>query len=212
MTLDIGEKIKTSRKEAGFTQEDAADGIGVSRQTILSWENNKSYPDIISVIKMSDIYNVSLDYLLKGEKNMSNYYNYLEESTNVVKSNTKKEKLILIASYIVVWAIAMVTFWFFNAAEDAMGYSLMYLWIILPVTTLVVSFFIGKYDMWGKAKWIAAPILGIMYMLAEYGTFSMANNVAFGKINPPEWKMIVIDIAISIMGIGIGTLLSRKKK
>ena len=72
MTLDIGEKIKTSRKEAGFTQEDAADGIGVSRQTILSWENNKSYPDIISVIKMSDIYNVSLDYLLKGEKNMSN--------------------------------------------------------------------------------------------------------------------------------------------
>ena len=85
MTLDIGEKIKTSRKEAGFTQEDAADGIGVSRQTILSWENNKSYPDIISVIKMSDIYNVSLDYLLKGEKNMSNYYNYLEESTNVVK-------------------------------------------------------------------------------------------------------------------------------
>ena len=68
MTLDIGEKIKTSRKEAGFTQEDAADGIGVSRQTILSWENNKSYPDIISVIKMSDIYNVSLDYLLKGEK------------------------------------------------------------------------------------------------------------------------------------------------
>ena len=42
MTLDIGEKIKTSRKEAGFTQEDAADGIGVSRQTILSWENNKS--------------------------------------------------------------------------------------------------------------------------------------------------------------------------
>ena len=50
MTLDIGEKIKTSRKEAGFTQEDAADGIGVSRQTILSWENNKSYPDIISVM------------------------------------------------------------------------------------------------------------------------------------------------------------------
>lgn len=36
MTLDIGEKIKTSRKEAGFTQEDAADGIGVSKQTILS--------------------------------------------------------------------------------------------------------------------------------------------------------------------------------
>ena len=65
MTLDIEEQIKTSRKEAGFTQKDAADGIGVSRQTILSWENNKSYPDIISVIKMSDIYNVSLDYLLK---------------------------------------------------------------------------------------------------------------------------------------------------
>ena len=45
-----------------------------SRQTISNWENEKSYPDIISVIKMSDCYEVSLDYLLKGEQTMKTYY------------------------------------------------------------------------------------------------------------------------------------------
>ncbi len=42
-----------------------------SRQTISNWETEKTYPDIISVVKMSDLYNVSLDLLLKGESAVS---------------------------------------------------------------------------------------------------------------------------------------------
>lgn len=76
-----------------LTQEQVAELLGVSRQTISNWENEKSYPDIISVIKMSECYDVSLDYLLKGEK-MKSYYDYLEESTNVVKSNTNRNKIL----------------------------------------------------------------------------------------------------------------------
>ena len=88
MEYDIGSKIKAARLEKKLTQEQVAELLGVSRQTISNWENEKSYPDIISVIKMSDCYEVSLDYLLKGEQTMKTYYEYLEESTNVVKSNT----------------------------------------------------------------------------------------------------------------------------
>ena len=43
-------------------------------------------------------------------------------------------------------ALAMIVFWFFTSGSDAMGYSLMYLWIILPVTTFVESMLIGKND------------------------------------------------------------------
>lgn len=118
--------------------------LGVSRHTISNWENEKSYPDIISVIKMSECYDVSLDYLLKGEQKMKNYYDYLEESTNVVKSNTNRNKIITILSYLLIWAFAMIVFWLFTNGSDAMCYSLMFLWSILPVTTFIVSVVIGK--------------------------------------------------------------------
>ena len=84
MEHDIGCKIKAARIEKKLTQEQVAELLGVSRQTISNWENEKSYPDIISVIKMSECYDVSLDYLLKGEQKMKSYYDYLEEITNVV--------------------------------------------------------------------------------------------------------------------------------
>ena len=61
--MDIGAKIKQARMEAKMTQEQVAEGLGVSRQTISNWENDKTYPDIISVIKMSDLYDISLDKL-----------------------------------------------------------------------------------------------------------------------------------------------------
>ena len=80
------------------------------------------------------------------------FVKHLEESTNVVKSNTNKNKIITILSYLLIWAFAMIVFWFFTSGSDAMGYSLMFLWIILPVTTFIVSVVIGKNDFWGKGK------------------------------------------------------------
>ena len=206
MEHDIGSKIKAARLEKKLTQEQVAELLGVSRQTISNWENEKSYPDIISVIKMSDCYEVSLDYLLKGEQKMNTYYDYLEESTNVVKSNTNRNKIITILSYMLVWAIAMIAFWFFTSGSDAMGYSLVYLWILLPVTTFFVSVIIGINDFWGIKKWAFTVFFGIMYMLAEYGTFKMANNIAFNKLNAPDWGMIAGGTIISATGMLIGFL------
>ena len=102
--MNIGSKIKKSRTEAKITQEQAAEALGTSRQTISNWENEKSYPDIASVLKMSDLYGVSLDFLLKGEVPMKDYLDYIEESTNVVKSKDKLSKLVLISSYLVIWS------------------------------------------------------------------------------------------------------------
>ncbi len=209
--MDIGSKIRQSRTEAKITQEHAAEALGVSRQTISNWENEKSYPDIVSVLKMSDLYHVSLDYLLKGEQTMNSYMNYLDESTNVVKSKNKFSKLLLILSYLVIWAIAVIAFWCFTDETDGIGYSLIYLWIILPVATFVVSLLISKNNHWGKGKWFGSIGFGIMYMLGEYATFSMANNVAFNKVNAPEFSMIIVGTVISLIGMAIGHLLYIKR-
>lgn len=210
--MDIGVKIKKSRAESGLTQEQAAEALGISRQTISNWENEKSYPDIISVLKMSDLYNVSLDYLLKGEQAMSSYIDYLDESTNVVKSKTKISKLMLILSYLIIWAVAIILFWFTPAADDAIGYSLTFLWVILPVTTFVISLLISKNNYWGSRKWIGSIGFGIMYMLAEYATFKMANNVTFNKVNVPEFGMIIAGAIVSLIGMSIGHIVFTRKE
>lgn len=102
--MEIGKKLKNARIEAGLTQEKAAEKIDVSRQTISNWENEKSYPDIISVIALSDLYSVSLDELLKGDQKMAEY---LEESTNVVKSNKKLTGAILLNIILMILLIAL---------------------------------------------------------------------------------------------------------
>ena len=91
--MEIGKKLKNARIEAGL-----------SRQTISNWENEKSYPDIISVIALSDLYSVSLDELLKGDQKMAEH---LEESTNVVKSNKKLTGAILLNIILMILLIAL---------------------------------------------------------------------------------------------------------
>ena len=100
--MEIGKKLKNARIEAGLTQEKAAEKIDVSRQTISNWENEKSYPDIISAL--SDLYSVSLDELLKGDQKMAEH---LEESTNVVKSNKKLTGAILLNIILMILLIAL---------------------------------------------------------------------------------------------------------
>lgn len=102
--MEIEKKLKNARIEAGLTQEKAAEKIDVSRQTISNWENEKSYPDIISVIALSDLYSVSLDELLKGDQKMAEH---LEESTNVVKSNKKLTGAILLNIILMILLIAL---------------------------------------------------------------------------------------------------------
>ena len=65
--MELGKHIRKYRTEANISQEELADKVFVSRQTISNWENNKSYPDIKSLVLMSEIFHVSLDQLIKGD-------------------------------------------------------------------------------------------------------------------------------------------------
>lgn len=68
--MQLGQAIAQIRKERGLTQEAFAKMYNVTRQTVSNWENEKSYPDLSTVVKISDEFNVSLDVLLKGDFRM----------------------------------------------------------------------------------------------------------------------------------------------
>ena len=65
--MELGKQIKRYRVEANLSQEELADKVFVSRQTISNWENDKNYPDINSLVLMSEVFHVSLDHLVKGD-------------------------------------------------------------------------------------------------------------------------------------------------
>ena len=65
--MDVGIRIKKYREKQNISQDELAEKIFVSRQTISNWENSKSYPDIKSLLLLSDIFKVSLDDFMKGD-------------------------------------------------------------------------------------------------------------------------------------------------
>ncbi|MCI8939541.1 MAG: helix-turn-helix transcriptional regulator [Dorea sp.] len=65
--MELGKQIKKYRSELSLSQEALAEKIYVSRQTVSNWENDKNYPDINSLLRLSEVFQVSVDILIKGD-------------------------------------------------------------------------------------------------------------------------------------------------
>lgn len=65
--MELGKQIKKYRSENSLSQEALAERVFVSRQTISNWENDRSYPDVKSLVILSEVFDVSLDQLIKGD-------------------------------------------------------------------------------------------------------------------------------------------------
>lgn len=217
--MEIGSKLKKARSEKGLTQEQTADVLGVSRQTISNWENNKSYPDIISVIKMSEIYSISLDHLLKEDNSMNRkqtYMEYLEETTNAVKSKRNLEKVILFSAYFLVWAIAEVVFWSVRGPMT-IRCDVIFRWILLPLLTLVTTVIIARNNYWGKANWFSVFAAAATFFTIPYTKFfsegiTDANvDTTYFVFRWPNSGYMAIGVLVALCGIWIGSILRDKK-
>lgn len=72
--MNMANRIQYLRKTKGLSQEELADKVGVSRQAVSKWESEQSTPDIEKIISMSELFEVTTDYILKGIEpvNMTN--------------------------------------------------------------------------------------------------------------------------------------------
>lgn len=68
--MELNKQIKKYRTMMNLSQEELAEKVYVTRQTISNWETGKSYPDIHSLLLLSSLFNVSLDQLIKGDLEM----------------------------------------------------------------------------------------------------------------------------------------------
>ncbi|WP_461243857.1 helix-turn-helix domain-containing protein [Secundilactobacillus muriivasis] len=102
--MKFGERLKRERMAQQLTQREMAGQLNVSRQTISSWETGNSYPDIDSLIRLSDAYQISLDVLLKEDSGMKEYLKkqeVMDEIKPIVKLTTVID-LIFIAILLVI--------------------------------------------------------------------------------------------------------------
>lgn len=92
---ELGKQIKKHRQEVQLSQEKLADRVYVSRQTISNWENDKSYPDVNSLVLLSEIFQISLDNLIKGD-------------IEVMKDVIQKEEIVKMNRYGKIYTIMLI--------------------------------------------------------------------------------------------------------
>lgn len=99
--MEIGKKIKQKRTELGITQEVLAERVNVARSTISNWEIGRNYPDIQTIVLLSDELDISLDELLKEDKAV------VKKIANDTKARKKNKVLITILSATVVTLVIL---------------------------------------------------------------------------------------------------------
>ena len=108
--MEIGQRIRELRAAQAMSQDDLAARVYVSRQTISSWENGKTYPDVQSLLLLSDIFGASVDSLIKGDVEAMN--ETIERDVVVIRR--LGAAMIALAACTVaaaIWAVAQVEIW-----------------------------------------------------------------------------------------------------
>ena len=86
--MELANNLKYYREKAGFTQEQVANELRVTRQSISRWENGKSYPDLDNLVLISELYQVSIDHLIKENEEL-----FKKIDQNAQEIQDKKQKL-----------------------------------------------------------------------------------------------------------------------
>lgn len=131
--MNIGVQIKKYREKQNISQEELALKIFVSRQTISNWENNKSYPDINSLIMLSEIFNVSLDDFIKND---------IEEMRKIVDKDEIKKFNLLSWAFSLELISLVVSAYPLAKFYDYIG---IFIWIILFFITLITGHIIERF-------------------------------------------------------------------
>lgn len=130
--MELGKQIKKYRNDLGISQDILAEKVYVSRQTISNWENDKSYPDVNSLLLLSEVFDVSIDILIKGD---------IKEMKEQVNAADRKQFEKLGKVFSVFFIISIIT-------PIPLAYFLRFvgvgIWVILMSITLYLAFLVEK--------------------------------------------------------------------
>ena len=130
--MELGSQIKKYRGELKLSQDALAEKIYVSRQTISNWETEKNYPDVNSLIRMSEVFGVSVDVLLKGD---------VEEMKKIIKEDDIQEFTKLSWLFTILLFLMLITP---IPLAKFLGFWGMGIWAVLAAVAIIYAVKIEK--------------------------------------------------------------------
>jgi len=156
--MTIGEKLKVCRTENKFTQADIAKEMHVSRKTISGWETGRNYPDLGSIVRLSEIYHVPLEDLVRDDRMLDHF----EEQR---KNSLRAEKILRATYWInVVCAILEII--------DNLRPNGFHLALIPLVLMINLALLISYFDKWHKFKGVFAIVKIILTFIVLFIIFT----------------------------------------
>lgn len=139
--ISLGDRLLKYRKECNLSQEEVAEKLDVSRQTVSKWETNQSTPDFDKIALLCSLYKITADELIYGKK----LDNVLESKTNKDVKNSKSTKALVISGSVFLYFIAVS--WIILASEflnmnDGLMVSI-FMMLCAIATCLLVFYFVG---------------------------------------------------------------------
>lgn len=136
--MTFGERLYELRNKNNLSQEELAEVLDVSRQSISKWENDKAYPEMTRLLFMSDYFDVSLDYLMRGIKKENNEEKVTADDADKNSNDKYKTKNILL-----VWNNFLSNL----SPNQKTLFMLLYVLIICSLVALIVSvIYLGGYE------------------------------------------------------------------
>ena len=211
--MNLGETIYRLRTEKNLSQGDLAEMLDVSRQSISKWENNSAVPDLNKIVKLSEIFGVSLEELVKGEKT-------IKETTPEVKTEVvyvKQEGLILrkIAGIILLCMAFLVIVLFLFAGGGLAGLIFASPFLVCGIICFTIRKNVGLWCFW------AVYVLFDIYMSSAAGisrssvlrTLQWSYEMNYARL-AFAWIMVislVIIMVFTILRLGKDPVVSGQK-
>lgn len=185
--MELSKQIKKYRMEFGLSQDELAERLYVSRQTISNWENDKNYPDIKSITLMSYIFNVSVDELVKGSP---------EEVKELIMGEERKnfEKYSIIMTVLLI--VCVVSLWPLLHFMDLWGISV---WAAVYAATMYYTIKIEKL----KKKFNMQTYKEIDAFMNEKRLNEAEKNQEYGK---RPYQHILLGMASLVVTLGVALL------
>lgn len=172
--MEFGKQLKQRRKDLNLTQADVAEKLYVTRQTVSNWEVGKNYLDLNMLIKISDVYQVSIDSLLRGDEDLKDYIDRGKASR----------------AFDTVCAAVLIIIGLFNYNQSAVTSNV---WSSLTGTAISLA---GLFVILYRRK--------IKYLFAGESKEKYNERMKSVKIGPSGWILLISLVAIELLCLIFG--------
>lgn len=166
--MTLGEKIQKLRKQQGLSQEALAEKVTVTRQTISKWELGQSTPDLDFIAQISDIFNVSSDYLIKDEMTEPDELPYKKRSYRLSERSKRIILVIVSAVALIAGCVCLICDYF---TSDRLSWSLIAAASIIAAWLMILPSLISRTKIVFKTlvviSAIPIPLLAILTLLFQ---------------------------------------------